>query len=515
MMTPCAAHRRLVITFAATVLTMMSTFSVQCSSPLAAIVTLSPEDSIQNSVNANPPGTTFLLRPGIYRDNSVVSLKDGDSFIGRPGAIMNGAKLLTGWSKVSIHGVDYWTTAGGTPRPLVTPGCGSKCCLAGYPGCTYVQDLYVDNIDYRHVTTLADTASRTTWYYDFGGTDGGIRNNIYLAADDDPNFHRVELGDSAYAFRGTASNITISNLIIEKYAAPISSAAVQVEGPHWLIQHNEVRLNHGTGITAKRGGNKVRVLGNRLHHNGQFGMGGPANDGLWDSNYVAYNNIDGVNPDFGAGGSKFAGNNITISNNIVHGNYGPGLWTDDGGTYDRYEHNISYNNFAGGIRYEISRYGVITNNTVYGNTKNAQIVYTGSDHGRISGNRVIDNGSGAIVVVNIVGTRPRSSEPIYKVIDTQVTSNMIETSCNPNEVAVGLIDHAQPPQPTIFSDTTNLFDRNIYRFSNSFQFTSGRPARRCWAWGETGPVQKPISWSAWQGSRQDPNGAVITPSTSR
>ena len=512
----CAVHRRLVITLVATVLTLVSTFTGRCGSAIAATITLSPENSIENAVNSNPPGTTFLLQPGVYRDNSVYLLKGGDSFIGRPGAIMDGAKLLTGWTKMSIHGVDYWTTAGGTPRSLVTPSCGrSGCCLAGYPGCAYVQDLYVDNIDYRHVTTLADVASGTTWYYDFDGTDGGVQNNIYLAADDNPNSHRVELGDKPFAFRGTASNITISNLIVEKYAAPISSAAVQIEGPHWLIQHNEVRLNHGTGITAKRGGDQVRVLGNRLHHNGQFGMGGPGNGGLWDSNYVAYNNIDGVNPDFGAGGSKFAGNNITISNNVVHDNYGPGLWTDDGGTYDRYEHNSSYNNFAGGIRYEISRYGVITNNTVYGNTKNAQIVYTGSDHGRISGNRVIDKGSGAIVVVNIIGTRPRSSEPIYKVADTQVTGNTIETSCNPNEVAVGLIDHAQPPQPSIFNDTTNLFDHNIYHFSNPFQFTSRRPARRCWAWGETGLSRKPISWSAWQASRQDANGAVMSSSASR
>jgi hypothetical protein len=511
----CDPQRRLLITLALTGLTAVSFITGQCGSAIATTVTLSPGSNIQSAVDANPPGTTFLLLPGVYRDNSITALRDGDGFIGRPGVVMDGAKVLTGWTKVSVQGVDYRTTAGGTP--LATPNCGFafSCCLRGYPGCAYVQDLYVDNIDYRHVTSLADVVSTKTWYYDFNGTDGGIRNNIYLAVGDDPNSHRVELGDTAHAFMGTTSNITIKNLMIEKYAAPIQSGAIQVEGPHWLIQDNEVRLNHGIGISAKRGGDDVRVLGNNVHHNGQMGFGGPANGGLWDSNYIAYNNIDGVNPDFEAGGSKFVGNNVRITNNIAHDNYGPGLWSDEGATYDYYGHNSSYNNFAGGIRYEISRYGVITNNTVYGNTKNAQIVYTGSDHGKITGNRVIDNGHGAILILNIIGTRPRSRSPIYKVVDTQVTGNTIEAQCNPNDAAVGLLDRAEPPQPSIFTDASNFFDHNVYLFSNSHQLAAGPLARRCWAWGETTRGQGPISWSDWQASGQDPHGVAMPSSASR
>src|SRR6516225_987438 len=181
----------------------------------AATVTLSPLDNVQGAVDINPAGTSFVLRSGIYRETSLVFTKDGDSLIGQPGAIMDGSKVLSRWTKVSIGGVDYWTTAGG--KPLLTPPCGApaSCCFDGYPGCSYVQNLYVDNIDYKHVTSLAELSGGSAWYYDFEGIDGGTRNSIYLAGATNPNSHLVELSDKAWAVRGPAARITIKNLIVE------------------------------------------------------------------------------------------------------------------------------------------------------------------------------------------------------------------------------------------------------------------------------------------------------------
>ena len=261
----------------------------------AATVTLSPGDNIQNAVNNHPGGTTFILQPGIYRGNSVTSLKDGDRFIGRAGADMNGAKLLRNWTTVSIGGVQYWTRAGGAP--LDTPPCPSLsgvCCQPNNPGCLYVQDLYVDNVDYRHVTSLTKVVSGS-WYYAFTSRGGAVRNNIYMFRGDHPNSHTVELGTSNYAFKDTASNITIKNLTIEKYAAPLESGAVVPAGSSWLIQNNEFRLNHGWGVKVMETGNNVQVLGNNLHDNGEGGMGaGGITGGRFDSNSVVHNNIDSV-----------------------------------------------------------------------------------------------------------------------------------------------------------------------------------------------------------------------------
>jgi parallel beta-helix repeat protein len=127
-------------------------------------VTVAPTDNLQNLVNANPAGTTFTLLPGIHHD-SVTSLKNGDTFTGQPGAIENGAKLLTGWSQVTINSVTYWTTGGGTP---LSTGYTNVNCASGFPGCYLPQDLYLDSLTYTHVTNLSGV-SLGKWYYEYQG----------------------------------------------------------------------------------------------------------------------------------------------------------------------------------------------------------------------------------------------------------------------------------------------------------------------------------------------------------
>jgi parallel beta-helix repeat protein len=471
---------------------------------MAATVILSPGNDIQSSVKANPADTTFVLQPGVYRYASVnlTSANNGDSFIGQTGATLDGAKVLKGWTQAAIGGVLYWTTAGGTPLP--TPSsCGAGkvgCCATGYPGCQYVQDLYVGGVEYQHVTSLTDVAAGKSWYYDFKGTGGGIKNNIYLAAADNPNSHTVELGDTTSAFQGTASNITIKNLTIKGYAAAILSGVITVQGPNWLIQDNTIGYSHGVGILDKLGGDYIQVLSNNVTYNGQMGVGGPANYGQWVSNTIAYNNADGVNPNYAGGGTKWVGSNDLIKYNTVYDNLGTGLFIDQGGTYDTLDHNTSYNNYGCGIRYEISRYGTITNNIVYGNSAPslAEIVYTGSDHGRISGNTVVDSGYGGIVVVNTLGSRTGT---VYKVTDVQVTNNKIWTSSSELDVVAGLIDHAEPPEPSIYTDPTNFFNHNTYEFS-----ALARPA---WHWGETTNPLQLLIWSDWLVDLQDLHGQVL------
>jgi parallel beta-helix repeat protein len=208
-----------------------------------------------------------------------------------------------------------------------------------------------------------------------------------------------------------------------------------------------------------------------------------------------------VYTDFEGGGTKFTGNNITISNNVAHDNYGVGLFTDAGAVNDTYNNNTSYNNYAGGIRYETSRYGTITNNTVYGNWgKNPEIVYTGSDHGRIYGNTVIDNGFGAIQIWNTFGT-VQSVYGVYQVTDTRVGGNTIYIPSNsPDPVVVGLQDFGSPLQPSIYADPSNVFDWNIYNFDGGY--------RAIWHWGDNINVYVPLDWAHWQGSGQDHHGTV-------
>ena len=465
----------------------------------SATITLSPGADIQSAVEANPDSTSFVLTPGLYRMQSVVP-KQGDSFVGQTGATMDGARILGNWTQAAINGVPYWTTAGGIPLSARCHAKGGACCLNDWQDCVSPQDLYVDNVEYGHANSFANMQTGR-WYYDLSGTDGGTRNNVYLL--DNPIGQTVELEAEVRAFTGTASNVTITNLIIEKYACPIASGAIQIQGPYWLVQGNEVRFNHSTGISAVRGGDHVQVLQNYVHHMGEAGVGGPANYGLWDSNTITYNNTNDVVPGWFAGGSKWVGHNIMISNNIVHDNKGPGLWSDVHARYDTYDNNTVYNNTEG-IRYEVSEYGTITNNTIYGNgpagSGFGQIDSVASHDVTVSGNTITvgitnpyGNGSGGIGVGNS-GRRDG-----FTATHIHVTNNTV-TFSSPADTAdaVGLSDYAN--QSEIFTSDDNYFDYNTYYV----------PAQNNenWHWSESPTGQGPngVTWNTWRAKGEDLHG---------
>jgi hypothetical protein len=266
-------------------------------------VDVSPDADLQTLVSANEGGTIFCLQPGTHHD-AVTALKDGDTFTSPSGTTADGvtedgAKLLVGWTPVTIDSVSYWTTPGGTP---LASSQSSAQCESGYPGCFYSQDLFVDDADYVHVTSLDDVKSGA-WYYDFSGADGGVLDNIYLAASENPSSHTVELSQYPSAFSSAkVTSITIQGLTIEKYGAPLQSGAITAGSTNnasgsglakdWLIQNNVVRLNHG-GIAVHPGADSWRILCNDIDHDGTVGFGGGGTiGGLFQGNTIEFGNQD-------------------------------------------------------------------------------------------------------------------------------------------------------------------------------------------------------------------------------
>ncbi|HMD46984.1 MAG TPA: right-handed parallel beta-helix repeat-containing protein [Acidimicrobiales bacterium] len=80
-------------------------------------ILLTPGENVQQVVNANPPGTTFVLAPGVFTDFSVQP-QAGDAFYGRPGTVLDGGGVTpTAFSAVCANNV---TVAGAGPdNPLV------------------------------------------------------------------------------------------------------------------------------------------------------------------------------------------------------------------------------------------------------------------------------------------------------------------------------------------------------------------------------------------------------------
>jgi len=203
---------------------------------------------------------------------------------------------------------------------------------------------------------------------------------------------------------GNQRGVTIEYLTIEKYQPGVNAAAVNQEAnTGWKIQYNTITLNvPGAGIIA---GAENTLKDNCLTLNGQYGFQstdtngfgsdsltrGPYdvtiesneisyNDtcdlsGLMDNPAIAWSNHDPVppqyrNPNCGKvigdgdqGGFKlWQTNGVTIKDNYIHNNWGPGGWADTDNANTTWASNTITNNEGAAIIEEISYNFSITNN---------------------------------------------------------------------------------------------------------------------------------------------------------
>ena len=349
--------------------------------PPAATVNIYPGNDIPSVVSSNPPGTTFAIYPGLYRLLTPINAKDGDSFIGQTAcappktscpAILSGAKLLTSFQQSG----SYYYVTGQTQQSHVSVT-SQKCQpqLPGYPnaypGCIYPEDLYFDDVPLVHVTALTDVGPGK-WFFDY--------TNHIIYCHDNPAGHKVETSVVPSAFApGPANNVTIKNLTVEKFAAPIQQAAIEgakrhgslTTGINWVVQNNEIRLNHGNGVNMNLG---WQILNNYVHTNGDLGISGGVGDTTQPSNVLiqgnelAFNNYAHVSSGFAAGGAESVrSRGVVFRGNYSHDNEGSGFHTDIGSYDTLYDNNTSEHNTDQGIEHEISYHGTFRNNRLLRN----------------------------------------------------------------------------------------------------------------------------------------------------
>jgi hypothetical protein len=331
----------------------------------ASTVNISAGDNIPSIVGNNPPGTTFVINAGTYRllAGHIVA-KSGDVFTGQPGAILSGAKQLTSFH----HSGNYYYITGQTQNGRVTIP--NSDCVAGYTGCIYPEDLYFDSVPLQHVDSLSDVGPGT-WFFDYSA------QTIYFY--DNPSGHTVETSVTDTAFEpGPANDVTIQGLTVEKFATPIMTGAVAgagtglgswTAGANWLVQNNEIRLNHADGVRVNFG---WQVLNNSIHDNGNIGIGGglggtKPNAILIRGNKIYNNNYARVQPGFAAAGIKLnLTTGVVIRGNDIYDNYGTGIHLDTNNLNDLVDGNTVSNNRSG-IMTEIGYAVTIRNNTLVGN----------------------------------------------------------------------------------------------------------------------------------------------------
>lgn len=247
-------------------------------------VRVAPGQSIQASVDANPAGTAFKILQGRHVKQTIRP-KDGMSFIGEAGAVLDGA---------------------------------------------------------------------------------GVTEHAFLG--------------------GTTSSVTIRGLIIENYAPPLRTGAIQApDTDRWVIEDTEVRysiadysspycVSAGCGGMGIRIGDRMIVRNSSVHHNDQYGMGGSGDNVLIEGTEIAYNHYRNRVTGSLKGGTKFVKTTgLVLRGNHVHHNNGPGFWTDIDNRGVLIEKNVIEDNRSAGIFHEISYSAVIRNNQVRRNAVNSSI----------------------------------------------------------------------------------------------------------------------------------------------
>jgi hypothetical protein len=195
---------------------------------------------------------------------------------------------------------------------------------------------------------------------------------------------RTETSVTPFAFGGTGvRNVTLQNLIVEKYASPFQRGAVGGDVNNrftydWVVRNCTVRLNHAGGIQIGPG---MLVEGSTVIDNGQIGLSGEGGHPATGysarvvvrNTEIARNLALGFDWNHEGGGTKFSNTpgGMLFENNWVHHNAGPGAWWDESARHVEIRSNLVEENQEQGIFYEISWDARIYWNTVRRNSLNS------------------------------------------------------------------------------------------------------------------------------------------------
>jgi parallel beta-helix repeat protein len=453
-------------------------------------VPITTGDDVQDVIDAHPPGTTFCLAAGTYRLETPLVPRHGDVLIGHPGAVLSGSKELTGWQRDG----GVWSTQGFLPP---APGEGGEC-LETAPACTYAEDVFLDKRRLRRVGS-AQLVTAGTVYADY-------RTNT-ITIGDDPRSHLVEQAVARSLVQSTADDVTVANLVVEQAANDAQVGAVEnrqsapyvpgVAGSGWRILNNEVRLNHGVGIGF---GSSSTIAGNLIHWQGQLGFGAWGADSEIANNEISFNGGAGYSGEWEAGGGKsWMTERQSVSHNYVHGNMGPGLWSDGGNIDTTYEANKISDNWHAGIQHEISYDAVIRYNEISGNGRvhkgwvwdaGIQIQSSGGLRRIDVAHNVVAGNANGIVVIDSGGRALEEPAPHgpHTVQNVWVHDNKV--TMFPGETTGAAED---TDDPGIFTTNNNRFDRNTYYLQDL--------SEPCFAWTEGD-----LDWIRWQALGNDVNG---------
>lgn len=226
-------------------------------------VAVSPGQSIQAAVNANPVGTTFIIKAGTHTGQSVVP-KSGDTFIGEAGAILDGGTQLAAFTRGS----------------------------APYPSNVTIRGLEIRN--------YGPTSSSADFYGDAAITGGGNASS---------DGTRGWVVDSNYIHDNRGMGLRIGHRMLVR-----GNRIVHNAGPHGL---------GGIGDSTTIDGNEIATSNYNKTFSPGFSAGGFKI--VMSTGVVIRNNWIHGNWGFGAWGD-IANRNMTFDGNTVEDNSHAGIF---------------------------------------------------------------------------------------------------------------------------------------------------------------------------------------------
>jgi hypothetical protein len=180
-------------------------------------------------------------------------------------------------------------------------------------------------------------------------------------------------GTREYCFGGVkggtgGKRVVLRGFEVTRYNPAAQSAAIRPFGQayDWVVEDLFVHDSANWGIQVDSGWKVRRCVIERM---GTMGLGGGGNaQTVIEDCEVTFCNTVGADSHWEAGGMKFVySDHLTVRNNWVHENGGPGIWFDGHSTDAQIISNDVEDNAGPGVDYEINRGALIENNHCEGN----------------------------------------------------------------------------------------------------------------------------------------------------
>jgi parallel beta-helix repeat protein len=260
-------------------------------------VAVAPGQSIQAAVDKNPAGTTFVIKAGVHKRQSVIP-KTGDTFVGESGAVLTGEGVTEfafagkNSDKVTIRGLVIEKYATPLQEGVVRGGSGSDGWL-------------VENNEIRYNQGIG-LKSSTGWRV--------VGNYIH---------HNQQMG-----LGGTGSNMVIdgNEIAFNNYQKEVNPSwggggSKWVHSTDLVVRNNYSHDNYGPGLWTD--GNNLNVVyeGNRVENNYHAGIKHEVScDAVIRNNTVIGNGFGNDGWIAGAGILVANSPNVEVYGNVVRNN---------------------------------------------------------------------------------------------------------------------------------------------------------------------------------------------------